>query len=351
MKKKAQGRLAYLTLAAKAVVVFILTFLLIYMQAFYAWDKIASDYICQKEGVPNKNIYILAIDQKTLDCYGAVSGWSRDISAKIVQILNQDKTKAPAVIGFDILYIEDTEEESDHLFAQTCEEAGNVVTAVNLQFKEMPETDEYGNVNYNPFYVQEIDLPYESLREAADCGYANTIVDEDGCVRRSVAQAEYQGIQYKSLAVKIYERYQQALGAKAELPRLDSNGQFYFQYTCKTGGYSVISLCDLLNGTVDPAIFEDGIVLVGAYAAGMQDAYIPAISHGQQMYGVEIHANVIDALLKKQTKQAVPLGMVALISGMVMMLYYLLSKKVKLSILTGITGGLFVSYIAAVWIP
>ena len=348
MKEKMKGRLSYFTLMAKAVSIFILTFLMIYVQAFYTWDKIASDYLCQQESVPNKNIYVLAIDQKTLDRYGAVSGWSRDLSAEIVQRLNQDKANAPAVIGFDILYIEDTEDESDRSFAETCREAGNVVTAVNLQFKEMPETDENGNVSYNPFYVEEIDLPYAYLRETTDCGYANTIVDEDGCVRRSVAQVEYQGETYKSLALKVYERYQQVRGEAVKLPKMDGNGQFYFQYTCKTGGYSVISLCDLLDGVVDAAIFKDGIVLVGAYAAGMQDSYIPAVSHGQQMYGVEIHANVIDALLKEQTQQTVPLALVACSSGIVMMLYYVGSKKMKLSLLTVATCALLLGYAAMV---
>ena len=348
MKNRMQGRVAHIMLAVRAAMVFILTFLLIYMQAFYAWDKIASDYLCQRESVPNKNIYILAIDQKTLDRYGAVSSWSRELSAEIVQILNQDAASAPAVIGFDILYIEDTEEESDRSFATACKEAGNVVTAVNLQFKEMPETDVNGEVNYNPFYVESIDLPYAYLKQAVDCGYANTIVDEDGCVRRSVAQAEYQGECYQSLAVKVYTRYRQALGEDAQLPKLNSNGQFYFQYTCKTGGYSVISLCDLLDGSVDPAIFRDGIVLVGAYAAGMQDSYIPAISHGQQMYGVEIHANVIDALLKGQTQQAVSLTTVALLSAIAMMLYYAFSKKWKLHVLTTVTAVLFLAYVAVV---
>ena len=80
------------------------------------------------------------------------------------------------------------------------------------------------------------------------------------------------------------------------------NNRFYFTYSGRPGGYSIVSMADVLDGTVNPAIFQDAVVLVGAYAVGMQDAYMPAIAHNSQMYGVEIHANIIEALLEGKTQ-------------------------------------------------
>ena len=344
MKQAEKKKISYITATIKAFLIFAITFLIIFFQCFYTWDNMTFDFISQKESVANKQIYILAIDQKTLEKYGTFTDWSRDVSRQIVQKLNQDKKKAPAVIAFDVLFMEDTKEEEDRSFADACKAAGNVVTAANLQFKELPETDENGRIIYNPFHVDNVDLPYDSLKQAVDWGYANTIVDDDGCVRRSIAQVEYNGETFSSLAMKVYETYQSAQGEKVVMPKLDKYGQFYFQYTSKSGGYSVISLCDLLDGTVDASIFQNSIVLVGAYVAGMQDSYIPAISHGQQMYGVEIHANVIEALLEGKTKQQVPLFWVAFVSGIVTMSYYVFTRKCKLGILTLISSSLIVSY-------
>lgn len=307
--------------------VFFITVILIVSQLFYSWDKALSDWICQTGTVPEQDIYIIAIDDKTLEEYGAMSSWNRGLSAKLVELLNQNPQKSPAAIGFDILYIESMDDKEDQAFADACKQAGNVVVAMNLQFKAQPKYDENGQMYYDEFNVSEADYPYEALRESADYGFANTVVDSDGYVRRSIAQVEFEDEVLESLAAKVYKSYMRHIGEEAIQITQDENHFFGFEYACKTGGYSVISLCDVLDGTVKPEIFQGGIVLVGAYAVGMQDSYVPAVSHGQQMYGVEIHANIIDALLNGRIKQDAPIFPYAMAAGLLAALYYLLSRK------------------------
>ncbi len=152
-------------------------------------------------------------------------------------------------------------------------------------------------------------MPYEALREATKQGYANTLVGTDGYVRRAMAYIDdEEGQRSYSLASQAYKTYQEGRGASAEWPKVDENNQYLFSYSGKTGCYSTISMTDVMDGTVNPAVFADGIVFVGAYAAGMQDSYMPAISHGTQMYGVEIQANIVEALLEKKTQQQMPTG-------------------------------------------
>ena len=94
------------------------------------WDARVSDLLNQKESVTNKKIYIIGIDDKTLEQYGAVNTWSRDIPAQLVELLNAEAPTAPAVIGFDVIYSENVEQEADMHFADACKEAGNVVYAI-----------------------------------------------------------------------------------------------------------------------------------------------------------------------------------------------------------------------------
>jgi len=312
------------------VIAFLLTFVLLYTNVFYTWDKILSDAVCQTGDVPDSRIFIIAIDDKTLQEYGPMNQWSRDISKQVVETLNQDETKRPAVITFDIMYLEDSDKEVDQAFADACAKAGNVVTAFNVQFKEQPEMDENGKITFNPFYVDEMDYPIDVLKESADYGYANTIVDEDGYVRRFMSTIDYNGETYYSLATKTYINYMESQGMAPALPNMwFENNIVPFKYACGTGGYSVVSLCDVLNGTINPAIFTNGIVFVGAYATGLMDSYAPAISHGAQMYGVEIQASIVDALLNFNYQQEVSKTVYALVASVLVAVYAFVSQKLK----------------------
>lgn len=321
------------------VIAFILTFVLLYTNVFYTWDKILSDAVCQTGDVPDSRIFIIAIDDKTLQEYGPMNQWSRDISKQVVETLNQDDTKRPAVITFDIMYLEKTDESVDGAFAEACANAGNVITAYNIQFKEQPEMDENGKIVFNQFYIDEVDYPIDPLREAADYGYANTIVDEDGYVRRFMPEITQDGITYESLATRTYQRYMQSQGMEPAIPHSENDNLIPFKYACGTGGYSVVSLCDVLNGTVNPAIFTNGIVFVGAYASGLMDSYAPAISHGTQMYGVEIQASIVDALLNFNYQQEISKTVYACIASILVAVYAFVSQKLKV-VPSGILMGI-----------
>lgn len=294
-------------------------------------DMGISDRLNQRETVTNKKIYIIGIDDKTLEQYGPVNTWSREIPAKLVSILNSAKDARPAVIGFDVIYSEEADKAADDYFAKVCGEAGNVVAAMSFSFKEQPEKDENGRIVYNPYYVDYVIEPYDSLKNEVMCGFANTFVDTDGYVRQAMAYLDHEGERKYSLSSKVYQVYQESRGEKAVLPETyGRNNRFYFTYSGKAGGYSVISMADVLDGTVDAAIFRDAVVLVGAYAVGMQDSYMPAIAHNSQMYGVEIHANIIEALLEGKTQLPVSPIVYALAAAILCGLFYLCSAKMRL---------------------
>jgi adenylate cyclase len=113
-------------------------------------------------------------------------------------------------------------------------------------------------------------------------------------------------------------------------PDTDSSGLYGFTYSGKGGSYEVISLCDVLNGKVDSRAFAGKVVMVGAYAPGMQDAYNVPNQKGTQMYGVEIHANILEALLEGKTGLPVPELPYALIVTLLVIVFSLLAAKLSI---------------------
>ena len=69
---------------------------------------------------------------------------------------------------------------------------------------------------------------------------------------------------------------------------------------------------------------------MGAYAVGMQDSYTPAITHNSQMYGVEIHANIIEALLEGKTQTPLPPLLYALAAAMLCGVFFVAACKLKM---------------------
>ena len=329
--------------AAVTAAVILTSLAFLYFVTAGNWDMGISDRLNQRETVTNKKIYIIGIDDKTLEQYGPVNTWSREIPAKLVSLLNGADNVRPAVIGFDVIYSEEADREADDSFDKVCGEAGNVVAAISFSFKEQPETGEDGRIIYNPYYVDYVIEPYDSLKSEVVCGFANTFVDTDGYVRQAMAYLDHEGTRIYSLSSQLYKIYQESRGEEAVFPAVyGRNNRFYFTYSGKAGGYSVVSMADVLDGTVDPAIFQDAIVLVGAYAVGMQDSYMPAIAHNSQMYGVEIHANIIEALLEGRTQLPVSPLLYALAAAVLCGVFYVCSEKLRMLYSTMILAVLFV---------
>ncbi|MCI5619978.1 MAG: CHASE2 domain-containing protein [Lachnospiraceae bacterium] len=314
-----------------AAILVVITMLLSYENVMDTWDAGVSDSINQDGGNVSRNIYIIGIDDKTLQEYGRISAWGRELSGQLVEKLNENPEARPAVIGFDVIYSESSDEEGDQYFANACREAGNVVAACSFAFKEQPETDESGSVSYNPLYTDYVILPYEELQENVNIGFANTTVDRDGYVRQAMFEMNQDGETVYSLAFQIYKQYQEAMGLEVEEP--DTYGKenlFYFSYAGVPESYTMISMADVMDGKVDTRIFKDSIVLVGAYAVGMQDSFYPAITHNSSMYGVEIHANIIQAFMEGETKLPVNKWLYAILTGLLCGAFFLLTDKGKI---------------------
>lgn len=299
----------------------------------YSFDKIVADGWYQKPTPTNPNIKIIAIDEKTLQAYGEMKNWNRDIPAELVNKLYEQEEYSPSVTVFDIMYISDGETDSDIRFAESCKKAGSVITAVNTVYKaEVTKQGDALVVDEN--HIEMVEYPYAALKEVSSYGYANTVQEKDGYIRCATTQVEYNGETIDALALKVYKMYCEQQGIAPVIPKTFQNNRFGFTFSGKSGAYETLSLVDVLEGKITPQAFTNSIVFVGAYAPGMQDAYNVAIQKGAQMYGVEIHANILEALLEGKTNQPISEVVFGIIAAVVVTIFALVCWKTKIVVST-----------------
>lgn len=303
-------------------------------------------------------VKIIGIDEETLAAYGKFEQWSRQRLAELAELLGEEENR-PAVLGLDLLLMGDGEETTDRRLAEACQRLGTVVTGSNLVYRTAFRTEEDGLRYYDAWNVSMQELPYEALKQVTKQGFTNAVQDKDGIIRRTQLWCDTQEGRLHSFAAAVYLEYERFCGREenAEVPA--DTATVWFAYSGVPGSYETVSLCDVLDRTVDARGFKNSIVLVGAYAPGTQDAYHVAVQQGRQMYGVEIHANIIQSL--QEGKMAVPANTLVcallgalLFSGycfllQVQRLRTLLLEGIALIAGTIVTGAVLIR--RGIWIP
>ena len=272
---------------------------------FYEMDNRLSDALYQERRGTDGRIAIVGIDQRSLEALGPFGTWDRRILAKTVSYLNQGDIR-PAVIGLDVLLAGETGTEGDLLLAEAAGTGENVVTAAAGTFGSSLVTAADGTFYLDDFTVKSFDEPYKALRDVTAQGHINAMYDKDGILRHQLLELGLpDGRVFPSFALTIARKYiQQEGGREAGLPPVDSRGFWYLNYSGLPEDYSeFISIVDLLEENIPPEYFADRIVLIGPYAAGLGDQYITSADRGDPMYGVEIQANAIHALLEGDYKE------------------------------------------------
>lgn len=303
---------------------------------FYGWtdipDKNAEDFLYHHPTGTSEKIKIIKIDDRSISALGDYGDWDRGIYADLVETLCVSEKIRPAVITFDVLFSSGGESEQDIRFAEVCEKNGGVVCAFSYVFEREIVTDGDGALKVDNLAVSEIVNPYPRLYDATGHGFANALMDsDDGIIRSSFlcyppGHDSKKAVEY-SLNAATYKAYAEKTGLTPKFP----DDIFSFRYSGGIGGFENVSLCDVLDGTIPPQAFADCIVLVGAYTAGMMDAYYVPVDRGQQMYGVEIHANAIQALLEGKYLNRAPSWADALICALIAGAVCFLCAKLSVS--------------------
>lgn len=295
------------------------------------FEQRMEDYFYAKPEGITQNIKIICVDEKTLNAYGKFEDWSREKLADLMELLLENETYQPAVIGLDFLLAGETStfEQAEERLWKACEKTENVVVATNLVYKTEFEQKNESTLFYDVWNVELVEQPYQDLLQVTKQGFANAYLDSDGYIRHAKVLEKYEGVLLNSFSYEIADLYLQYQGKE---PLTVEKNMIRFLFSGYAGEYEAVSLYDVLEGNVDIKAFKNSIVLVGPYAPGMQDAYHVAVERDKQMYGVEIHANIIESLLTGKIVKEIPAFLAAVVVAVCMTAYVYLARKQKLSI-------------------
>ncbi len=170
-------------------------------------------------------------------------------------------------------------------------------------------------------YVGNVDTLQNS---AAGAGFFDTVPDQDGVIRSSPLILKYQQQVYPSLALDMARRFNfedkfepvidvDIQGNNAELTGIkmgksifipvDEQGRVRVPYIGREKSYPYISATDVLQDTLsdkERELLKSSLVLVGTTSTGLYDLRATPV---QAVYpGVEIHANILNAILSSAPK-------------------------------------------------
>lgn len=336
-----------------AIIPAVLIFILIRFDLLYSLDSMLCDTVYKQMNGCGDDIKIICIDEETLAEYGPLNTWSREVSAKLIEKLYSNPEYAPDVIAFDIMYIGETESEADDKLVDAAKIPEHVVVASNMVYRGKNVYLEGGVPYYDLGNIDTEERPYAALDEVALSGYANAVIAKDGFVRTAQIRTDYNGETRYSFATQIYNEYAQVNGTES-VAALPEDDVVHFFYSGKPGEFTHFSLKDVMEDRIPLQEFAGSVVMIGAYAPGLQDSYHNTAKRSEDMYGVEINANIARALMTGKTATRVPALTLAVIFAIIMLVYVIVARMMKMYpaiivgvwilLATGITGRIMATH-------
>jgi adenylate cyclase len=309
------------------------------------------DSAFQQPCLPYHGIIILGIDEPAWEALGAWP-WPRSLMAEVINILNYYEEMRPAVIAVDVLYDQPSHffPEGDLLLAEAARQGGNVLLASSFNIGQDIE-----GLRAEPVITAHI-TPFDAVLPYAQHGIINAVTDADGLIRNALLWDEFEGTRIYSFPLLAAQMYlQHNYGYASAHPFIEENRTMFLRYTGlpghegTPGDFFGFSLADVFESwfkedVVATGWLADTIVLIGAYSIGMMDHYPTPIYRGAPMYGVEIHANAIQAILEEAFKLRVPDWVGVLLLTAFILLGMLIGEFVDVRIALPIFGVLGVGY-------
>ncbi|GHE20790.1 two-component sensor [Halomonas urumqiensis] len=253
-------------------------------------DDYLYDWLLSWHAEPaSPDILLVNIDERSLARLGRWP-WSRSTHARLLDRLRAGGARA---VAFDVLFLEPSQDpEEDRAFAAAIERHGGVF---------LPLTT-HSSIAGVPGGVT---LPIEPLRLAATgLGHIDVQVDRDGVVRNIELEKQLESVRLPQLMLRLHE-WLEAQGvvsseatANASTPpwRERDSSRVRIPYRGHAGHYASVPYASVLAGEVPASLLEGRIVLVGMTALGMGDRYAVSLLGQGVMPGVEIQAQLLDAL-------------------------------------------------------
>lgn len=274
-------------------------------------DKHIDAGFCPKSGCPklgHPSIVIVKIDDRTLETLH----YPLDRSDYIPFLKNLTKVW-PAVIGFDILFIDKWKSISkDSELASAFKKAGNIIIGADLneqtkngvQIIQPPYITFQNSVKEFWFFPPNIDketgkvlsmYPFNKFfykwKENYYESFAFAIMREYFNYSQKLMNSKFKKItfedQNKNTDNWIYNFFWNSISL--------TNNKLFLNFI-DSSSFSSVSFIDIYNWNFNPELLKDKIVIIGYTAEGVKDEFLlPGISITKWVY---IHANIIHNILK-----------------------------------------------------
>ena len=280
-----------------------------------------------KDENSSSNVVIVDIDEKSLAGLGQWP-WSRLILAKLISEINSYR---PSSISLDMIFPEKDRTspkqisafyknylgidsnfsgvpkalwDNDSILASTLEKSNttlsfylssNPINNKNCEKAMQVQLAISGdNLISYPYLLCNTPTLLDSL---SSFGYINIDVDDDGILRRYSLVKKYREKVVPSLALATLlniDKNFELLGSELKLEESATALLSFY----KDEWYKKVSAIDLLNKNVDKSLLLGKIVIIGSSAIALHDQVI--IASGRNIAGVQVHATVIDNLLRQE---------------------------------------------------
>ena len=320
---------------------------LLYDAQLSFWTRPASD-----------DIVIVAIDDESLNDLGRWP-WPRSIHAELIYKLELESPKA---IGLDIIFNEpdDNNPLSDVLLARAMRASGKVVLPVFMSQESS-----------NSYPIEALPLP-EFTNYAAALGHVHIAISDDGIARKIYLREGIGEPHWMHYSLAILSITNAAFVSEHKLKSVKQSNQyssmqwsreypFLIPYAGPPGHFKHIGYSQVLSGHYPKDLFHDKIVLVGTTAEGLGDALpTPLSGNGGTMPGIEIIANVIDAIINDRRISELQTPWLILITAILVafpvLIYPFLSPTSTLLVLFSIVAGTLalvalLLLLFGIWVP
>lgn len=331
----------------------------VYNNVLWRWDNLLYDaQLSFWTRTVSDDIIIIAIDDESLNELGRWP-WPRSTHAHLI---NQLELESPRAIGLDIIFNEsDTNNPlSDVLLARAMRASGKVVLPVFMSQQSS-----------NSYPIEALPLP-EFTHYAAALGHVHIDISADGIARRVFLREGIGEPHWMHYSLALLSVAGEGVSPEPDI-KIDATTKqysamqwsmedpFLIPYAGPPGHFQHIGYSQVLAGLYPKDLFRDKIVLIGATAEGLGDALpTPLSGNGGIMPGVEIVANVVDAIRSdlriNELDTSWLIAIAALLVALPVMIYPYLNPGSTLLVLFSIVLGTLVMvalllWLFGIWVP
>ena len=301
-----------------------------YNEVLYNAERSVTDRVTIEPREVDSRIKILAIDDKSLAKIGKWP-WPRNIVAEL-----SDKLLANGALAVwpDIYYSDKSQNpEEDKALANVVAKYPNFYLPVYFDFQTRKVNDQA--------VIERMGKPVIPI-DPKQTGHINVIPDDDRVVRKIMLGISDKENRVPAISVQlanlllphnrklVWTKDNRWMMGNSPLSTGPQN-EILFSYATKPLDKSIetISVEKVLNEEVDPMHFAGAVVLIGPYALGLDDMYYTPTSKVLKMYGVAIHANIIQSLLDEKFYQRASQPVGILIILFLGLLAYFIMERVR----------------------